>query len=560
MKGAIHGKTHFRFLKDPALAKSEKSSQGIRKRTRTQGVTNMANRKKETGKAQKIRLWIQIAFFAFVAIVATANGLKESGIDIPLGGEASLHAICPFGGVVSFWNLATLGTLVKKVHESSLVLAVIGILLAILFGPVLCGWVCPFGSFQEWIGAIGRKMFPKRYNAFAPQKMDSALRFLRYAVLAWVSYMTVMTGKLAFQEVDPYYALFNFWRSEVSIGGFIVLGATIALSLFVERPFCKYACPYGAFQGLFNFFRVFKIRRNSATCISCAACSRACPMNIDVAKSGVVRDHQCVSCLKCTSESACPVASTVEFSAARPAFTLGAAGLAAATVLVLFGGIGVSALIGVWKISSTKEPAAIRSGEFVGMPNPSDIRGSYTWDDVSAAFGIPVAILTEAFDAAEGSGKVNELESVWAGKAPAGKEIGTDSVRLFVALYTGLPHTPEESTALPDSAIAVLERAGKDSLSRPAITEPSKSAAPAVKEQASPAQNAPAEPAPVEPVAPSISITGKMTFRELEAAGIPKEKMTEVLGPIANMDEGVKTFCERNGLEFGDVKAKLLEP
>jgi polyferredoxin len=512
----------------------------------------MAEKKKSA--AQTVRRWVQIGFFAFVAVIATANGLQETGIEVPFGGEASLHAICPFGGVVSFWNLATLGTLVKKAHESSVVLAVIGILLAILFGPVLCGWVCPFGSFQEWIGAIGRKLFPKRYNSFVPRKLDRALRFLRYAVLVWVSYITVITGKLAFQEVDPYYALFNFWRSEVSVAGFAVLGAVIVLSLFVERPFCKYACPYGAFQGLFNFVRIFKIRRNEKTCISCNACSRACPMNIDVANEGIVRDHQCVSCLKCTSESACPVSATVEFSAGRTAtrngVAINAVGLAIATVLVLFVGIRVSGMLGLWNVSSTKVPAAIRTGEFAGMPSPSDIRGSYAWDDVSSAFGIPVEILTEAFGAASGGGKVNELETAWAGKVPEGMEIGTDSVRLFVALYTGLPHVPEETTALPDSALAVLSRAGKAASPQPVTDAQVKAALPA---KAEPTISA-------APTATTITITGKMTFKELEAAGVPKAKIEAVLGPIPDANEVVKAFCERNGLEFGDVRAKLLAP
>jgi polyferredoxin len=267
--------------------------------------------------AQKWRAVIQIFFFVLIAFIAVTNGLKEAGITIPFAGEASLHAVCPFGGVVSFWNLITLGTLVKKAHESSVVLAVIGILLAVLFGPVICGWICPFGTFQEWIGKLGRKIFGKKYNTLVPRNIDRVLRYLRYLVLIWVSYMTVISGKLIFQEIDPYYALFNFWRSEIAVQGLIALAAVMILSLFIERPFCKYACPYGAFQGIFNLFRVFSIKRNKKTCISCNACTRNCPMNIDVANTDTVRSHQCISCLKCTSESACPVKNTVEFGAGQ---------------------------------------------------------------------------------------------------------------------------------------------------------------------------------------------------------------------------------------------------
>ncbi|MBL8967935.1 MAG: 4Fe-4S binding protein [Spirochaetaceae bacterium] len=265
-------------------------------------------------RAQRWRLAIQIFFFVLVVLVATTTALKEQGVVLPLAGSASLHAICPFGGVVSFWQLATLGTLVKKVHESSVVLAVLGLLLALLFGPVICGWICPFGSFQEWLGRLGKRMFGKRHNAMVPRGLDRVLRFLRYAVLAWVSYMTVVTGKLFFQDYDPYFALFNFWTGEVAVAGFIVLGATVLLSLAVERPFCKYACPYGALLGIFNLFRVFGIKRKASTCISCHACSKACPMNIEVESLTAARDHQCITCLKCTSEAACPVPATVELA------------------------------------------------------------------------------------------------------------------------------------------------------------------------------------------------------------------------------------------------------
>ena len=276
--------------------------------------------KKTQAQRRKVRRWrlaVQIIFFALVALIAVNHSLVESGRAIPILSSASLHAICPFGGVVSIYQFVTTGTLVKKVHSASLILMWIALALALIAGPVFCGWVCPMGSVQEWLGKLGRRLFKKRFNRFIPARFDRILRYLRYLVLGWVVYMTAATGTLVFSDWDPYFTLFNLWTSEIALSGVIILGLVVVASLFVERPFCKYACPYGAALGVFNLFRVFKIRRNSRTCIDCKACDRDCPMNIPVSTSGTVRNHQCISCLKCTSEQACPVDRTVELAAVK---------------------------------------------------------------------------------------------------------------------------------------------------------------------------------------------------------------------------------------------------
>ncbi len=262
-----------------------------------------------------IRKVVQWFFFVLIALIAVNHGLAESGgLTIPLLANASLHAVCPFGGVVSLYQFAAVGTFVQKIHQSSFVLMALAFLLAVLFGPVFCGWVCPLGTIQEFVSRFGRKRFKRRFNHFVPARLDQALRYLRYGVLAWVLYMTAVTGKLVFSEYDPYFALFNFWTSEVSLLGLAILGVTLGLSFFVERPWCKYACPYGALLGLTNLLRVFGIRRNERTCKADGACSILCPMNIPVDRVKVVRDHQCISCLECTSEAVCPVADTVRFA------------------------------------------------------------------------------------------------------------------------------------------------------------------------------------------------------------------------------------------------------
>lgn len=269
---------------------------------------------KKAKKGIKIRSVVQIVFFALIAMIAINHSLERGFLENTFLGDLNLHGVCPFGGVVTLYQLFTVGSFVQKISASSLVLMVLVLGLAIFFGPVFCGWVCPMGTIQEWFGKIGKRIFKKRYNHFIPKKLDAVLRYLRYGLLAWVIYMTAMTGKLVFSDIDPYYALFNFWTGEVAIAGLVVLGVTLVGALFVERPWCKYACPYGALLGLTNLFRVFSIRRSESSCISCGLCSKECPMNIDVQHMTNVRNHQCISCMECTSEAVCPVADTVMVS------------------------------------------------------------------------------------------------------------------------------------------------------------------------------------------------------------------------------------------------------
>ena len=138
-----------------------------------------------------IRRIIQGFFFVLIALISVNHTLAESGQGIGLLSSASLHALCPFGGVETLYKYITTGTFVQKIHDSSFILMIIGLLTAVLFGPVFCGWVCPLGTIQEWFASIGKKIFKKkRYNHFIPAKIDRVLRYARYLVLAWVIYMT----------------------------------------------------------------------------------------------------------------------------------------------------------------------------------------------------------------------------------------------------------------------------------------------------------------------------------------------------------------------------------
>jgi len=268
----------------------------------------------QKNKFNFLRLSTQIFVFGFIAVIAFNQYLELQRMTISWLPTTCLHAICPFGGVETLFQLATTGTFVQKVDQQAIVLMYIVFGLSLLAGPLFCGWLCPLGSIQEWLSSAGRKIFGNRYNNIIPSGVDHILRYTRYLVAVLVIYATAISARLIFADYDPYHALFKFWSGEVAISALIILGIVLLLSLIIERPFCKYACPYGAILGLFNFFRIFQLHRNKSTCINCKACDRSCPMNIKVSSGTTIRDHQCISCLKCTSDFTCPVSDTVVLS------------------------------------------------------------------------------------------------------------------------------------------------------------------------------------------------------------------------------------------------------
>ena len=119
------------------------------------------------------------------------------------------------------------------------------------------------------------------------------------------------------QDINPYHALLKLFIGEFAIIGLVILSIIIITSLFIQRPWCKYLCPYGAFLGLFNIVRIKAIVREESTCLACKKCDKACPMNIEVSNEKVVRSHQCISCMECTSQNACPKADTVKMTGTK---------------------------------------------------------------------------------------------------------------------------------------------------------------------------------------------------------------------------------------------------
>lgn len=218
-------------------------------------------------------------------------------------------------------------------------------------------------------------------------------------------------------------------------------------------------------------------------------------------------------------------------------------------------GIGLSMAFNMWQTESSKEPIRYTDGEFAGEYNPADIRGSYSFGDIKAAFDIPVDVLAKAYGVQGvddlAAFQVKELEEMY-GETPDGGEIGTDSVRLFVARYKGLPYTPEDTSRLPSPALSVLQ----EKLA-PADYEAVK----AISVQPSQVGVTETDPAAAEEHdEEEIGVKGKTTFDDLLSWGLTQAEIEEILGmPMGTRGSTVRDFLTTEGLEFSEYKTKLQE-
>jgi polyferredoxin len=263
---------------------------------------------------KRIRLAIQLAFLA-IAILATVNHsylMKGSGIG--WFSSAYLHYVCPVCGVTTLYQFIVSATpWVEKLRSTVAVVLGIMTVSAVILGPVFCGWICPFGTYQDLAARLGRKRLKRRYNRVLPVRADRMLKLLRPASLLAVIAMTAWGGVAFLEKINPYHSLLGLFVGAAAGSGLIILAVITLASLAVQRPWCRYVCPYGALLGFSNLIKPFRIVRSNSTCIHCKKCDMDCPMGLQIENRTEIRQMSCNSCLECTIS--CPRSSTLLFHA-----------------------------------------------------------------------------------------------------------------------------------------------------------------------------------------------------------------------------------------------------
>lgn len=346
--------------------------------------------RKQNSPVQHFRLVIQLLVLALVSIGAYRHQILGGGPK----GSAPIDALCPFGALETLYKYLAGGEYIQRLFPSNFILLAGAILLMLVVGRYFCGWICAIGTLQELARKAGQKLF-RKVEVTVPEKLDKPLRYLKYVVLIWSLWATWKTGLLVIRPYDPYAAYghmfgnWNEWWAEFSVG-IIILLASLLGSIFVDRIFCKYLCPLGAFLALFSKISLFRIQRDEVACLNCKLCSRKCPVNIPVDTIKIVKSAECIGCLSCITTCPTGKIGTADegktFLHGTIAGKAVSAGAIALIGIAIYGGIiGVTQLTGIWRSVPPTLAAAVTSSSQL---DPANIKGYMTLKDICDTFKV----------------------------------------------------------------------------------------------------------------------------------------------------------------------------
>jgi len=94
--------------------------------------------------------------------------------------KADFEAYCPFGGVQALGSYILNQALACTMTSAQIVMGVLMMVGVFLFSKLFCGYICPIGTFSEWLGKLGDRL---KIRITFSGIVDKLLRSLKYILL-----------------------------------------------------------------------------------------------------------------------------------------------------------------------------------------------------------------------------------------------------------------------------------------------------------------------------------------------------------------------------------------
>ena len=253
--------------------------------------------------------WLGIQFYLW------ARFYESGGAGLSVSRPAGVEGWLPIAGLMNTKYLLVTGR-VPAIHPAAMYLFIGFMLMSVLLKKAFCSWLCPVGTFSEFLWRVGRRFFGR--NLRLPKWFDIPLRGLKYILLAlFVAVIGVMSAEALDGFMQTPYGLLvdvkmmNFFR-DIGVTAAVVIALLMLLSMLVQNFWCRYLCPYGALMGLASLLSPVKIRRDADACIDCSKCSKACPAGLAVDQLVQIRTVECTACMACVS--VCPAQDALQLA------------------------------------------------------------------------------------------------------------------------------------------------------------------------------------------------------------------------------------------------------
>ncbi len=168
---------------------------------------------------------------------------------------------------------------------------------SIIGGRAFCSYVCPLNIVTD-LAFFVRKLVMKRSD-----KQISLNKKTRYYILALSLLVSIISGVAAFEFISPISILHRGLIFGIGTGWLVVFFVFLIDLLILERAWCGYLCPLGAFYSLIGRYNLIKIKHKVENCTNCMKCFDYCPekqvLKIVTKKSGQIKSGACTTCGRC---------------------------------------------------------------------------------------------------------------------------------------------------------------------------------------------------------------------------------------------------------------------